>query len=77
MLKTENHIIAGVGITDGTTDFRRVFGEMGILPQWILTPHNTPSEIRAAFQLLSQSAERASQAAAGSFSTTAMGGFAS
>jgi hypothetical protein len=76
MLRAENHIIAGVGIDDGQTDFHRVFGEMGIRPEWILTPGNSPQEIRRAFAMLSQSAQRASQSAA-TFSQAAMGGFAS
>ena len=76
MLRQENHIVAAMGIADGYTDFRQVFGEMGIPDEWILTPGNSPSEIRAAFQTVSQSAVRASQGAA-SFSQTAMGGFGS
>lgn len=77
MLRAENHIIAGVGIDDGATDFKQVFGAMGILPQWILTPGNSPSEIRRAFAMLSQSAVRASQATGANFSQAAMGGFGS
>lgn len=73
LLATEQHIIAGVGIDDGGTDFRRVFKEMGLLDDWVLTPGNSPSEIRRAFAVVSQSAVRASQSA--SFSQTAMGGF--
>ncbi|MBT6690886.1 MAG: hypothetical protein HN929_11885 [Chloroflexi bacterium] len=76
MLKQENHIVAAMGIDDGDTDFRQVFSEMGILDEWILTPGNSESEIRAAFQTVSQSAVRASQGGA-SFSQTAMGGFGS
>lgn len=75
MLRAENHIVAALGINDGQTDFRAVFSEMGIRDEWILTTANTPSEIRKAFVMLSQSAQRASQAA-GTFSQTAMGGFA-
>ncbi len=74
LLTTEQHIIAAMGIDDGYTDFKAVFGGMGILPEWILTPGNTPSEIRAAFQTVSQSAVRASQTA-GSFNQVALGGF--
>lgn len=74
LLKTERHIIAGIGIDDGHTDFRTVFGEMGIEDKWILTPKSTPSEIRKAFALVSQSAVRASQSGK-SFSQTAAGGF--
>lgn len=76
MLRAENHIIAGVGIDDGRTDFYQVFGAMGIQKQWILTPKNSPSEIRRTFAMLSQSATRASQSGA-TFSQQAMGGFAS
>lgn len=74
MLRTESHIIGGMGIDDGGTDFRQVFGEMGIRDEWILTPKNTPSEIRRAFGTISRSAVRASQAV-GNFSGTALGGF--
>lgn len=73
MLRAENHIIAGIGIDDGSTDFRKVFQDMGFLDEWILTP-KTKEELRKAFMLVSQSAVRASQGA-GSFSQTAMGGF--
>jgi hypothetical protein len=74
MLKSEIHIIGAMGIDDGTTDFRRIYREMGIEDRWILTPGNSASEIRAAFQLFSQSAVRASQGI-GSFGQTALGGF--
>jgi len=63
-----------MGIDDGFTDFRNVFQEMGVRDEWILTPANTESEIRKAFQVFSRSAVRASQSAV-SFSQTAMGGF--
>lgn len=74
LLKTEMHIVAAIGITDGTTDFQTIFRGMGIPDQWILTPQNRATEIRKAFALASQSAVRASQGSA-SFSQTAMGGF--
>ncbi|GAB4561882.1 MAG: hypothetical protein Tsb0020_09730 [Haliangiales bacterium] len=73
MLEAENHIVAAMGIDDGHTDFRRVFRDMGIPPQWILTPKSTASEVRKAFAVFSQSAVRASQQAA--FQNTALGGF--
>lgn len=76
LLRTEMHIIAGMGIFDGSTDFRKIFRSMGIQDNWILTPANDPKEIRAAFRLFSQSALRASQGGA-SFSQTAAGGFGS
>jgi len=74
MYRTEDHIIAAMGIDDGYTNFQEIFKEMGIRDEWILTPGNTEVEIRKAFQVFSQSAVRASQSAA-SFSQTAMGGF--
>ncbi|MDX2097554.1 MAG: hypothetical protein SFW36_07225 [Leptolyngbyaceae cyanobacterium bins.59] len=73
MLRSETHIIAGMGIDDGSTDFRQVFRSMGIRDEWILTPGNSDPEIRKAFQVFSQSAVQASQGAA-SFSQS-IGGF--
>ena len=69
MLAHEHHIVAAMGISDGTTSFRDVFRAMGIPDRWILTPGNSASEIRRAFQVFSQSAVRASQGAQ-------LGGFA-
>lgn len=63
MLAQENHIVAAMGISDGSTDFKQVFQQMGIPDRWILTPGNSASEIRRAFQVFSQSAVRASQGA--------------
>ncbi|MGC4119003.1 MAG: hypothetical protein QM765_31425 [Myxococcales bacterium] len=71
--RAECHIVAAMGIDDGSTDFRKVFREMGIEDRWILTPGSTASEIRKAFQVFSQSAIRASQAA--TFAQAALGGF--
>ena len=73
MLMAENHIIAAMGIDDGTTEFRQVFREMGIPDNWVLTSGNTASEVRKAFQVFSQSAVKASQSV--SFSKSALGGF--
>lgn len=63
MLAQENHIVAAMGISDGTTDFKAVFRAMGIPDRWVLTPGNSASEIRRAFAVFSQSAVRASQGA--------------
>jgi hypothetical protein len=69
MLSRENHIVAAMGISDGTTDFRAVFQSMGIPDRWILTPTNSSTEIRRAFAVFSQSAVRAAAGAAlGGFS---------
>lgn len=77
LLKTETNIVAAMGIDDGSTGFRQVFREMGILDQWILTPKNTQSDIRRAFAVFSQSASRASQSAANftQAATTGVGAF--
>lgn len=69
MLAQENHIVAAMGIDDGSTDFKKVFKSMGIPDRWVLTPGNSAPEIRRAFQVFSQSAVRA---AAG----VQLGGFA-
>src|SRR5690606_36401895 len=68
----ENHVVAAMGISDGATDFRAVFREMGIPDRWILTPGNSASEIRKAFQVFSRSAVAASQGGA----LANLGGFA-
>lgn len=72
MLRAENHIIAGMGIDDGYTDFQQVFSEMGILPGWVLTPGNSEKEIRAAFRTFSKASAQASSSTAG---FAALGGF--
>ena len=69
MIAQEHHIVAAMGFHDGSTDFRQVFRAMGIPDRWVLTPGNSASEIRRAFQVFSQSAVRATQGAAlGGFS---------
>ena len=70
---SETNIVFAMGIDDGSTDFRKVFGEMGIPDEWILTPQNSPSEIRAAFDLVSRTTQAASQSAQ-QFSAVATGG---
>jgi hypothetical protein len=94
LLRSEVHLVIGMGIDDGSTDFVEVFTDMGIqaggrkhkrdqpqagLPDWVLTPKNDPSSIRRACAMVSQSAVRASQAAAGggNFSQITAGGFGS
>ena len=73
MRRTENHVVAAMGIDDGTTDFRAVFRDMGIPDEWILTLGSSASDIRAAFRVFSQSAVRVSQMAAAG--AGAFGGF--
>lgn len=72
--RRETHIVAAMGVDDGSTDFRRVFREMNIENRWILTPKDNAADIRRAFQMFSQSAARAAQGGA-VFSRTALGGF--
>ncbi|AUX21566.1 hypothetical protein SOCEGT47_020520 [Sorangium cellulosum] len=74
MRRSEAHIVAAIGIDDGSTDFRAVFRDMGIEARWILTPKSDAADVRKAFALFSRSAVRASQGGA-SFSRTAAGGF--
>jgi hypothetical protein len=74
MARTEQHIVAAMGLDDGSTDFRQVFREMGIEDRWILTPAAGPGEIRKAFQVFSQSAVKATQGAA-AFGGVSLGGF--
>jgi len=75
MLKSENHIVAAMGVDDHSTDFRKVFRSMGIQDQWILTPGSSEQEIRQAFNIFSRSVVRASQHAS-SFRSMSIGGFA-
>lgn len=58
MLRSEAHLVAGMGIDDGHTDFRKVFRGMGIQDEWILTPGASETELRGAFALFGQSAAR-------------------
>jgi hypothetical protein len=71
LVAQENHVVAAMGISDGSTDFTRVFRDMGIPDRWIMTPGSTASEIRRAFQVFSQSAVRMGSGAA----VAALGGF--
>ncbi|HTJ46540.1 MAG TPA: hypothetical protein VL463_30750 [Kofleriaceae bacterium] len=69
LLAQECHVVAAMGISDGSTDFTQVFRDMGIPDRWILTPGNSAQEIRRAFQVFSQSAAAIGAGAA-------LGGFA-
>lgn len=74
MLATETNIVIGMGIAGSRIDFQQVFKEMGIQSNFILTPGDSESEIRKAFNVVSQTAVRASQGA-GSFSQVSAAGF--
>jgi hypothetical protein len=71
LLAQESHVVAAMGISDGSTDFRQVFRDMGIPDRWIMTPGSSASEIRRAFQVFSQSAVRLGSGNA----IAALGGF--
>ena len=73
-VQRRRHIVAAVGLSDGHTNFRKVFGNMGIEDRWILTPGASKSDIRSAFRVISQTAVRTSQGR-GQFSRAAAGGF--
>ncbi|MBP9202902.1 MAG: hypothetical protein KBG28_02875 [Kofleriaceae bacterium] len=70
LLAQEHHVVAAMGISDGSTDFRAVFRDMGIPDRWIMTPGSSAAEIRRAFQVFSRSAASGAGAA-----TFALGGF--
>lgn len=53
MLGTGEHIVAGMGVRDGVTDFRAVYREMGIKPGWILEVKDSRDAIRKAFRTIS------------------------
>ncbi len=53
-IELKRHNICGMGINDGRTNFCQIFNNMGITN--VLTPGNTQSEIRKAFEVASQSA---------------------
>lgn len=73
-LASEQHLVLVMGISDGSTDFVDIFTRMGVPRENILTPGNSPHEIRAACMMFSKSAVRASVAAPGLGITNA-GGF--
>jgi hypothetical protein len=73
MLRQENHIIGAMGIGNDEAYFKKIFKEMGIREEWIMTVDNTASDIRRAFQVFSKSAIQASQTA----NLSKLGGFVS
>ncbi|MBP9798021.1 hypothetical protein KBC70_02640 [Candidatus Woesebacteria bacterium] len=71
LLATESHIVAGMGVDGGGTNFRDIFADMGIPDMWIYETGPMAGEskdeflrrIRRGFQLFSKSAVRASKSA--------------
>jgi len=53
-------IVAGMGITDGTTNFYKVFQSMGIKKEWIITPSSV-HELERAFRLFASAMKVASK----------------
>jgi hypothetical protein len=73
LLAKEIVSVVALGISDGSTDFRKVFQSMGIPDNLILTVNDDPSSIRKAFGVVSRATAAASQGA--SLSQTGLGGF--
>lgn len=73
LLAKEIVSVVALGISDGSTDFRKVFQSMGIPDNLILTVSDDPSSIRKAFGVVSRATAAASQGA--SLSQTGLGGF--
>lgn len=72
-----DHIIAGMGVSDDKTDFRRVFREMGVKPGWILNVSDARGKIREAFQHVVAAVALGAESES-SFTTLALGpGFGS
>jgi hypothetical protein len=61
--RTEMHIVMMIGIDDGFTDFRDVGRQMGIRDDRVMPIGSTPSELRRAVNVVSQSALQVSQSA--------------
>lgn len=57
---TKQHIIAGMGVEDGGTNFRQIFREMGIPDQWHLPPSASEDKILEVLQDFGQVAAQAS-----------------
>ncbi|MEK7136890.1 MAG: hypothetical protein AAB853_01265 [Patescibacteria group bacterium] len=76
MLKTEKHIISGMGVHDGSTDFSQVFQSMGIPPQWIYTINRSREGFQRGSEVTSGSVGSASFGSE-SFSSMSQGGFTS
>jgi hypothetical protein len=54
--RSESHIVAALGVEDGSTDFRAVFRAMGVDDRWILTARSDAGDLRRAFRVFSRSA---------------------
>ena len=74
MLASGQHIVAGLGVRDGQTDFHRVFLEMGIPEQWILVLEREEGDIVSGMTSFAQTSRGIRDRH--TFTQTSMGGFA-
>lgn len=74
MFASGRHIVAGIGVRDGYTDFESVFRSMGIPPQWIMVLERKEGDIVEGMTRFAQSSTSIHNAA--SYRATTMEGFA-
>ncbi len=55
-LNSETHMVLALGVSDGSTNFKSIFQEMGVREDRILVSTNDPKTIRKTLRLASQSA---------------------
>ena len=60
-----NHIVAGMGISNGRTDFRAVFRGMGIPENWVMTAASTTADIKSKFQTVADAVALAASSETG------------
>jgi len=75
MILEETHIIIGIGIHDGYTDFHQEFKNWGLQDQWIKTVDDDPKEIMKVFQMVSRVSQKVSQSSAANVASQFAGGF--
>jgi hypothetical protein len=73
LIESGKHIIGAFAVSDGHTDFRQVFSDMGIPPQWIKVLSDW-KDVRAAMSSTGRSTSRAS-GSDDDFTTTSKVGF--
>ena len=75
MQETGNHIVTGIAVRDGTTDFFRVFTEMGILEKWIKVIERQEGDIVAGVSAAVSVATGTSTMSRGEWTRTTTRGF--
>lgn len=73
MLAAQNHIIGGIAINDGHTDFRSTFREMGVPDNWIMVIEPNRSEIMRGMRATSMTVDHT--VIEGDFARTRRNGF--